>query len=88
MYPVNNEDSLSKITRYELSRGNNALTIEIFFHLCGHKSGSWEACPVHKDGGFHVSPELWGCGDSEGAALRECLQKIRNLSINEVHDYP
>mgnify|MGYP001266360335 CR=1 FL=1 len=88
MYPINAEDTLTRVTRYDLSRGDCTLTIEVFFELAGPNPGRWQACPLHKSGAFHVSAALWGEGDSEAAALRDCLGKIRHLPIPDIHAHP
>ena len=87
MYPLNEGDSLAKVTRYELARGDDGITIEVRWYLGGPEAGTYTAAPLDLEG-FHVSPALWGEGGTETAALRACLEKIRHLSPSRVRAYP
>jgi|GEM_PF-4288119 len=82
MYPIRPGDTLSKMAVYELCRDYRAITIQVRFCLFGKKTGTYSAIPIIKDD--YANGEFWGAGDTEQAALRDCLAKIQHLSAPEL----
>lgn len=84
MFPVNDNDSLSRVTTYELMRGNDTIAIRVEYCLVGAMAGIFSAFPYAGDD--VLSDDFWGDGDSEQAALRDCLAKIHNLAPQQIRD--
>ncbi|MDZ4185772.1 MAG: hypothetical protein U1D97_12425 [Desulfuromonadales bacterium] len=88
MYPVQSGDKLYRVTRYDLQRGGFIVMIELRFYLSGPQQGLYVAAPLYKIEDYPVSESLWGKAATEGAALHECLQKIKHLSAQEIYSFP
>lgn len=86
MYPIKSSDTLSKVTRFELSRDFQNLIIEVHHLLAGGLTGQFHA--YLRSGGELIASECWGSGNSEGAALRDCLVRIQDLSFDQVVTHP
>ncbi len=86
IFPTRVGDTLNKMTIYELCRDYRSIKIEIRFGLVGPEAGKYSATPIVKDD--YASDQLWGYGDTEQAALRDCLTKIQHLSAPEMESHP
>lgn len=83
MYPTRSGDTLNKMALYEICRDSLSITIQVRFCLIGEKPGTYSAIPLIKDD--YANSEFWGAGDTEQAALRDCLAKIQHLSVQQLN---
>lgn len=81
-FPISEEDILTKITEYELSREEGRVWIEVHKPIAGAKPDTCFAIPTLK---FKSAKEQYiGKGETEEAALKDCLEKIKGTSFNEI----
>ena len=81
MFPLHENDTLSKISFYELYRDGRPVHIQIAFVLVGNNSGKYVAT-IH-------APEIqiahqWSVADTEQAALRETLSIIHGWTYKQI----
>ncbi len=82
MFPLQKNDNLYRVTTYEFFRENKRLNIEVAFCLSGKIPGIFIASMVCD--GCDLSDDFEGLGDSDVAALRDCLSKIQDLSLQQI----
>ncbi len=83
-FNINEDETLSKISRYELSRDEGRFWIEVHEVIAGEREGVFVACPT-----LFVSSakqEYIVKSDSAEEALINCLHKIKNVSIDEIFE--
>ena len=82
MAVINEGEILARIHKFKLFRKEGNLFIDLYEAMLGE--------PAHK---FVAVPNLWfqeadkeyfGVGDSKGAALKDCLGKIKDLPIDVI----
>jgi hypothetical protein len=83
MYPLDQGNCLSKVTRFELIKNFERFIIDVHFILFGAGRWKYEAF-LYDDSGECSSPEFFGYGDIETAALRDVLLKIKAYSAEEL----
>ena len=81
-YNLNDDESLFKVTRYELNRENGRLFIDVYRSIAGSDDEECAAVPnlILK----YASPELTGHGSNEEEALRDCLRLIKGKTLDEI----
>lgn len=75
MYPVMPEDVLVRLSTFHLRRQFKTLEIFIEFVLAGPTKGQYLS-DARLDGAL-IDTAYWGCGATEGEALRDLLTKIK-----------
>jgi hypothetical protein len=81
--PILNEgDILTKIVRYNLIRNEKLVYIDVHETKAGSLAGKFVAVPNLIN--IVARQELQGVGETEIAALESCLQKIKDLEIQDL----
>lgn len=76
------EDILTKITRYNLIRGQRLVYIDVHEALHGQLAARFVAVPNLIN--IIARQEYQGVGETEAEALQSCLSKIENTSIEDL----
>jgi hypothetical protein len=84
---LDRDDLLYRVVQYELHRidndgKSNRLIISVSEGLNGARKGKFYARPMLMV--RHAKPDYVGRGDSAEEALRDCLTKIKGLSLDEI----
>ena len=79
MDDLNDQDILTKVTRYNLIRNERMIYIDVHESLAGNLAGKFVAVPNMIN--IMAKQEFQGVGETEGEALENCLAKIKNLNI-------
>ena len=82
MWDLNQSDILTRVARYNLIRNDRMIYIDVHERLYGNLAGAYVAVPNLIN--IIARQELQGVGDTESAALQDCLRKIKNHSIEEL----
>lgn len=79
---LDQDDILSCVHQYELLRGNDRCFIHVYEVLSSTKKSKFIACPslIIKE----CSDAFIGNGDTKEEALKECLSKIKGVSIESI----
>ncbi len=82
MFSINEGELLLKVSDYEILRGDERLHIRVYERIAGESHHTFMAYPM----GLIGKPEenFVGFGDSEIEALRGCLNRIKNVSIQAI----
>ena len=82
MYTTDESELLTRVQKYELKRGAEKLRIDVHEVLAGTIDDQFFAIPnlLFREE-REVDPQFIGCGDTEQAALEDCLQKIKKAPI-------
>jgi hypothetical protein len=75
-------DILTRITRYNLIRSRRLIYIDVHEALHGQLAGRFVAVPNLIN--LIARQEYQGVGETEAEALRNCLAKIENTSIEDL----
>ena len=75
-------DILTKVSRYNLIRNQRMIYIDVHERLAGHLAGKFVAVPNIVN--IIASQEFQGVGETETAALDNCLFKIKNYEIEDL----
>lgn len=82
MLSLNENDILTKITRYNLIRNERLIYIDVHETIAGNLAGKFVAVPNLIN--IVAKQEFQGTGDTETKALDNCLQKIKHHEIEEL----
>lgn len=86
MYSVNDEDLLARVHKYEIIRKDGHLWIDVLEIIAGKSSKRFIAIPnlviETAERAYH------GFGDSEEAALEDCLKKIKEVPAPVIVSIP
>ena len=88
MFNIDEDELLTRVHKYELSRSGERLRIDVHEVIAGKYDHNFIAIPNLLDREARkASEDLFGFGTSEGEALEDCLIKIKDLSIQVVIPY-
>jgi len=76
---LNENDILTKVSRYNLIRNERMIYIDVHERLAGNLAGKFVAVPNLIN--IIARQEFQGVGETESEALEDCLSKIKNLNI-------
>ena len=79
MTALNDGDILTRVRRYNLIREQRMIYIDVHETLGGKLAGKYVAVPNLVN--IVAKQEYQGVGDSEAAALEDCLQKIKDVGL-------
>ena len=79
---LNDQDILTKVTRYNLIRNERMIYIDVHETLAGTLAGKFVAVPNLIN--IVARQEYQGAGETGPAALEDCLKKIRNVGLTEL----
>ena len=82
MQSLNEGDILTKIVRYNLIRNERLIYIDVHETKAGNLAGKFVAVPNLVN--IVARQEFQGTGDTETAALENCLQKIKDFDIEDL----
>ena len=82
MEDLNNNDILTKVTRYNLIRNERMIYIDVHQRLSGNLAGKFLAVPNLIN--IVSRQEYQGVADTEAEALQNCLSKIKNMSVETI----
>jgi hypothetical protein len=82
MLALKEGDILTKTVRYNLIRNERLIYIDVHETKAGNLAGKFVAVPNLVN--IVARQEFQGVGETEAAALENCLQKIKNLEIEEL----
>ena len=82
MLSLNESDILTKITRYNLIRNERLIYIDVHETVAGNLAGKFVAVPNLIN--IVAKQEFQGIGETETQALENCLQKIKDLEIEDL----
>jgi|OpeIllAssembly_1097287.scaffolds.fasta_scaffold71594_4 hypothetical protein len=82
MPPLNPNDILTRITRYNLIRDRRLVYIDVHEALQGKLAARFVAVPNLVN--IIAKPEYQGVGESESEALETCLAKIQSVRIEDL----
>ena len=82
MLALNEGDILTKVVRYNLIRNQRLIYIDVHETKAGKLAGKFVAVPNLIN--IVARQEFQGTGDTETAALENCLQKIRDFEIEDI----
>jgi hypothetical protein len=75
-------DILTKVTRYNLIRSQRMIYIDVHESLAGHLAGKFVAVPNLVN--IIARQEFQGVGETESAALENCLLKIKGYNVEDL----
>lgn len=75
-------DILTRVSRYNLIRSQRMLYIDVHAALHGRLAAAFVAVPNLIN--LVAKPEFQGVGETEEAALEDCLAKIRDAGFEEL----
>jgi len=82
MSTLNEGDILTKTVRYNLIRNERLIYIDVHETKAGKLAGKFVAVPNLIN--LVARQEFQGIGDTETAALENCLQKIKDFEIEDL----
>jgi hypothetical protein len=82
MLALKEGDILTKIVRYNLIRNEKLIYIDVHETKAGSLAGKFVAVPNLIN--IVARQEFQGVGETETAALENCLQKIKDLEIEDL----
>jgi len=81
-FPISKGDILTKVSKYELNRDELRVFIEVHKVLVGEEINHFIAVPTLLT--RNAKEKYFGKGESEEEALKNCLEKIKDISLDEV----
>ncbi len=81
-WDLHGTDLLTRVARYNLIRNERMIYIDVHERLHGNLAGNYMAVPNLIN--IVAKQEFQGVGDTETDALRDCLRKIKDHSIEEL----
>jgi hypothetical protein len=87
MFEVNEKEALFRVRRYDLRREDGRLAIEVREKIAGESSFDFYAIPSLQ-GNACDQREYWGIGQTENEALQDCLNRIKDISIQALFPPP
>jgi hypothetical protein len=82
MHPLNPNDILTRITRYNLIRNQRLIYIDVHEAVQGKLAARFVAVPNLIN--IIAKQEYQGVGETEPEALESCLAKIRDVRIEDL----
>ena len=82
MRSLNENDILTKITRYNLIRNQRLIYIDVHETKAGNLAGKFVAVPNLIN--IVAKQDYQGTGETEAKALENCLQKIKDFEIEDL----
>ena len=82
MLSLNKNDILTRITRYNLIRNERLIYIDVHETIAGNLAGKFVAVPNLVN--IVAKQEFQGTGETETQALENCLQKVKDLEIEDL----
>ena len=82
MNALNDGDILTRVRRYNLIREQRMIYIDVHETLAGNLAGKFVAVPNLVN--IVAKQEYQGVGETEAAALEDCLKKIRNVGLMDL----
>ena len=82
MEQLNPNDILTRVTRYNLIRDQRMLYIDVHETMAGKLAGRYVAVPNLIN--IVARQEYQGVGESEEAALEDCLNKIKGIPVESI----
>ena len=82
MEDLQNNDILTKITRYNLIRNRRLIYIDVHEAVHGKLAGKFVAVPNLIN--IIAKQEYQGVGETESQGLQNCLAKIRDVQIEDL----
>jgi hypothetical protein len=82
MHPLNSNDILTRITRYNLIRNQRLIYIDVHEAVHGKLAGRFVAVPNLIN--IIAKQEYQGVGETESEALETCLAKIQDVRIEDL----
>jgi len=82
MHPLNPNDILTRITRYNLIRNQRLIYIDVHEAVQGKLAARFVAVPNLIN--IIAKQEYQGVGETEPEALESCLAKIRDVQIEDL----
>ena len=82
MDDLNDQDILTKVTRYNLIRNERMIYIDVHQRLAGKLAGNFLAVPNLIN--IVARQEYQGVGETETEAMQNCLTKIKNLTVETI----
>ena len=75
-------DILTRVTRFNLIRNGRMIYIDVHKKIQGQLAGDYIAVPNLVN--IIAKTEHQGAGDTEQAALEDCLKKIKGLNLEDL----
>lgn len=82
MYKLNDGETLTKVTKYNLMTSGKSIQIDIHEVITGTLAAKFIAVPNLVM--IIARPEYQGAGDTEELAMQDCLSKIKDVDINDL----
>ena len=82
MLSLNENDILTRITRYNLIRNERLIYIDVHETMAGNLAGKFVAVPNLIN--IVAKQKFQGTGETETQALENCLQKIKEFEIEDL----
>ena len=82
MLSLNENDILTRIARYNLIRNERLIYIDVHETVAGNLAGKFVAVPNLIN--IVSKQEFQGTGETETQALENCLQKVKDLEIEDL----
>ena len=82
MQSLKENDILTKISRYNLIRNERLVYIDVHETKAGNLAGKFVAVPNLVN--IVARQDFQGTGETETAALENCLKKIKNFEIEDL----
>ena len=82
MQHLTSGDILTKVSRYNLIRGQRMIYIDVHQTLAGSLAGPFVAVPNLIN--IVARQQYQGVGETEAAALQDCLAKIEGLGVTDI----
>jgi len=82
MEDLNDQDILTKVTRYNLIRNERMIYIDVHQRLSGKLAGNFLAVPNLIN--IVAQQEYQGVGDTHTEALQDCLSRIKNMDVETI----
>ena len=82
MFDINNDEILTRITKYNLMSSGKSILIDVHEAITGKLAAKFVAVPNLVM--VIANPKYQGAGETEEEALKDCFEKIRNVPVNEL----
>ncbi len=82
MYKINDDEVLTKVTKYNLMSCGKSILIDVHEAVAGKLAAKYIAVPSLVM--VIASPEYQGTGDSADEALQNCLEKIQHVPVEKL----
>ncbi len=79
---LHQKDILTKVSRYNLIRNGRMIYIDVHENIQGNLAGKFIAVPNLVN--IVAVPEHQGAGETDLAALEDCLKKIKGLNMEDL----